>query len=488
MTDVDLSDVPPLLRTQVRRRIAAIEEYLAPTKRDPSNARSLARRVGMTTARFERLARSWERHRRALLLADTRYRPPPIHPEVARILEAILKQGTRLHYDEIMTTLVERAKRRSVPPARYRAAIRRLASASRKYASPQDRNGATAAEFAEQVGIAEDTFRRLASTWAERHGLPTRPSSSPPPPRMPEPIERAVDEIAAQDAADLELGEIMRRLAVRCAALGLRTPSAIKVSRRLASRKTPPHAPGRGEPTEGERPEVRPQIHAGPSMIAIQHRRARHAIRDTLGGVIVPTVTLAILMPERLVVGHFVSATTNRIQATAHVLLKGLAMAAAGAPIRPVTFPKDQESDWSQIDLALARVGVVTAPADIAPINLDSALETILYPAATGYLPLGPSRAAQSAPTVLSEAKAIKLIREAVEAHNRARGWDVAAEEPQFALSPKAHLSSLRSELVSLARRPLDPTIDMGAERLTEEKTPPAASPTEPQWPFPSQN
>lgn len=68
MNDPDLSGIVPLHVPEARRRIAALDEYLALDAASEEDIRRLAERIGVSRSSFFRLAAVWRNHRDARLL------------------------------------------------------------------------------------------------------------------------------------------------------------------------------------------------------------------------------------------------------------------------------------------------------------------------------------------------------------------------------------------------------------------------------------
>ena len=143
MTDVDLSDVPPLLRAQVRRRIRAIRQYLSPTKPTTHTARYFANRLEMSEASFRNLVTAWRRYGKASALPGSSFRgglPHTLAPEIATIVDQVRGDaipGAR--FSDIMRSLRQRCAELSLDPPTRMTVARHLAVQREK--KPEARPG-----------------------------------------------------------------------------------------------------------------------------------------------------------------------------------------------------------------------------------------------------------------------------------------------------------------------------------------------------------
>lgn len=131
MRDVDLSDVPPMLRAQVRRRVRAIHQYLSPTKPKAHTAQHFADKLGISESLFRTLVKTWRKYQKASKLPGATPvggHPDELEGEIASVVEQIGTEtvpGARL--DDIMRRLRVRCTQLSLKAPRRAAVARHLA-------------------------------------------------------------------------------------------------------------------------------------------------------------------------------------------------------------------------------------------------------------------------------------------------------------------------------------------------------------------------
>jgi hypothetical protein len=129
--DVDLSDVPPMLRAQVRRRVRAIRQYLSPTKSKEHTARYFADRLEISEARFRNMVAAWRKYHKPSALPGANYArrlPRKLEPEMASVVDRVREKavpGGR--FSDIMRSLRQQCAELSLPPPPRTSVARHLA-------------------------------------------------------------------------------------------------------------------------------------------------------------------------------------------------------------------------------------------------------------------------------------------------------------------------------------------------------------------------
>lgn len=131
MRGVDLSDVPPLLRAETRRRIRTIRQYLSPTKPKGHTAGYFANRLGMSEAKFRALVATWRKHQKASKRPGATHvggHPYELEGKIASVVDQIGAESVPgARFDDIMRRLRERCAQQSLTAPPRAAVARHLA-------------------------------------------------------------------------------------------------------------------------------------------------------------------------------------------------------------------------------------------------------------------------------------------------------------------------------------------------------------------------
>jgi len=124
MSEPDFSGIDPLRVPEARRRIEAINEYLALPNPNTADAKRVAAKIGLSPWHFQRLARIWSEHRNPTMMVVGRRGPSSrdygIAPRAAAILrEEIEKAGADAELATVAPEIEQRCRSENViPPAR----------------------------------------------------------------------------------------------------------------------------------------------------------------------------------------------------------------------------------------------------------------------------------------------------------------------------------------------------------------------------------
>lgn len=340
---------------------------------------------------------------------------------------------------------------RDVPPLLRRQTRRRI-RAIRDYLSPTKHKAFTAKWFAKQLGISEGHFRTLVKSWKQHQNAlavsgDRRPYSSSPPqspqrPALQPELTQVIDQLALDAGPGTAMPEIMRKLAQRCAELGLRYPNPKNVARYLSQTRASA-SPNVicSELLVGPLKE-----YTGLPVLAIHHRALKLRVRAN-GEIAAPVVSIAILLPELFIVAHRVSIENPTAQSTAELLLQALALQANEAEARPIYYPVGNSQDWQQLDRHLAGCGAS---------HLSEFPELAFLVNRISFSQPAPSaggRDQEVESTIADLAALTAWVGKAVTAENQRSGWSEAGAIPPFALSPRQRSSALRTRITALIRQ-----------------------------------
>lgn len=94
---IDLCNVKPVRWAETRRRIGAIEAFLADGERTHAGSAQFGRTIGLSGEQFRRLVRAWELHRDVLLIQPRgtgmqRMRADGLHPIAKEIMATVITE------------------------------------------------------------------------------------------------------------------------------------------------------------------------------------------------------------------------------------------------------------------------------------------------------------------------------------------------------------------------------------------------------------
>lgn len=362
-----------------------------------------------------------------------------------------------------------------VPPL-LRAAIRRRIKAIRDYLSPTKPPGHTAAYFAKRLGLTENGFHSLVRRWKQygeaprtsgaRHKTVDAPRAPTPPARpLPQRTAALLEEIAEEIGPATTLAEIMRELRRRCESLSVRTPSAARIARHLSHvQATAPK--NDSAPAQMVQPT---RAYTSPPLLAFHYRILASRVRNLEGQSAHPTLSLAILLPERFIVAHSVSIEGPTPRSTAQMLLRAVALESPDADPRPVYFPAGVGDDWRKLKDELASCGTTHLP-DLGAYPrtlLDKWVDSLGLPQRVEF-PVERNARLEK----ISSLRAIStVLANAVALQNSKLGKPESGPVPPFAITSNQRSAALRSRLVTFSRRP--------ARTIFDPKEPPSLVPSE---------
>lgn len=91
MSEPDFSGINPLRVPTARKRLAAIQEYLAIPDRKVADAVRISATVGMSRWSFQRLVKAWIQYRRVDLLVENKKGKPTRKPTMSEQVRAVMK-------------------------------------------------------------------------------------------------------------------------------------------------------------------------------------------------------------------------------------------------------------------------------------------------------------------------------------------------------------------------------------------------------------
>lgn len=112
----------------------------------------------------------------------------------------------------------------------------------------------------------------------------------------------------------------------------------------------------------------------GERALIIDHCAVELPVRTDTGKTMVPIVTLAIAIPENVIVAHSVSLHTPSPQASAGVLVEIVLGSTAGAEPRPVRMGRGRTPGWRSLETILTQGGICLEGRRAVPVPCARAL------------------------------------------------------------------------------------------------------------------
>lgn len=219
------------------------------------------------------------------------------------------------------------------------AAVKEYLALPRPTAADQQR-------LAAGIGVSVTRFHHLVATWA----LHRRACMLPETGLMPDPAAKEAElldnpafrilyEAIGELGTAAPLSDIREEVERRCRLESLEPPPKSTVERRLHQARLA--APG-GSGT-----------HAGAPALVIDHCAVELPVRMKDGSTMLPVVTLAILVPENLIIAHSAALRPPSPQAAAGVLQRAFLQSSESGDLRPVHVARGRTRGWRALERIL---------------------------------------------------------------------------------------------------------------------------------------
>lgn len=274
--------------------------------------------------------------------------------------------------------------------------------------------------LAQRLGIGLSHFRKLVSLWVRHRRASMLPDTSLS--RVgrrrrglaPEKLQ-VLEQVIAELGAAAPVADVDQEIRQRCDALGLKPPGEQTVRRRMENARISTNGG-----TDGER------------ALVIDHCAVALPVRTEAGKTVVPVVTLAIAVPENVIVAHSVSLHTPSPQASATVLLEAILGSTSGADPRPVRMGRGRTAGWRRLETTIREGGMSLQGSRAVPVPCARALTKALGHKLGGIkllpnLTHRPGEAAKAAVREIAAADVPLAVAQAVVEHNRHLGADPKA-------------------------------------------------------------
>lgn len=303
-----------------------------------------------------------------------------------------------------------------IEPLRVPEARRRLAAINEYLALPNPRTP-DVLRLASSIDLSRQQFLRLVRVWRDhrnarllvirRSGVATRDYAVDP---------RAVEiaeEVIAQAGTAATLAKVAPEIEARCVSEGILPLARATINNHLRKARADARA-----------------VMDGPPRIVIG-RMWFHLPIEGLPLSAMPTVLAAVLLPERLIIAHEISTDPERPPSINALINTVGSQAVPGAPARELMLNPDDRRMGIE---ALARVGVAKGPTPRRSVQreISKAFSGKLGPVAAihqrGMARPATKKVLSRQDHAISEAEAIKVITDAIDAHNAA----MLSEAPPF--------------------------------------------------------
>ncbi len=309
-----------------------------------------------------------------------------------------------------------------VHPLMWEKTRARIAAVEEYLQLPQPQE-ADEERLAHSLGIGLSHFRKLVSLWVRHRRASMLPDTSLS--RIGHPRRRrqlapdtlgVIEQVIAELGAGAPVADVDEEIRKRCETLGIKPPNSRTVRNRMEKARISNH-----DGTDGEQ------------ALIIDHCAVELPVR-TDAGTILPVVTLAIAVPENVIVAHSVALHTPSPQASTGVLLGALSRSAPGDDPRPVRMGRGRTAGWRRLERVISEGGISLEGHRGVPVPCARAM-TQAFGHKLGPLTLRPNlthRPGEATKAVGREIAAADLpraISQAVAEHNHARGRDPEALE-----------------------------------------------------------
>lgn len=220
--------------------------------------------------------------------------------------------------------------------------------------------------LAERLGIGLSHFRKLVGLWIRHRRASMLPDTSLSRVGLrrrglaPD-TSQVLEQVIAELGAAAPVAEVEQKLRERCAALSLKPPADQTVRRRMEKIRV-----AANNDAEGER------------ALIVDHCAVELPVRTRSGNMTVPIVTLAIAIPENVIVAHSVALHAPSPEASAGVLLETVRDSTASADPRPVRMGRGRTPGWRRLETTLKEGGIILEGRRAVPVPCARAMTKAL--------------------------------------------------------------------------------------------------------------
>lgn len=270
--------------------------------------------------------------------------------------------------------------------------------------------------LAERLDIGLSQFRKLVRLWVRHRQASLLPDTSLSRVglrrrRLAPATLQVLEEVIGELGSTAPVADVDQEVRQRCQTLGIKAPDSRTVRNRM----------------EKTRVSTNVGLHCDPALI-IDHCAVELPVR-TESGTTRPILTLAIAVPENVIVAHSVALHTPSPQASAGVLLEVVLSSTAGADPRPLHMGRGRTPGWRRLETVITQGGIALEGRRAAPVPCGRA-STRAIGHKLGALKLLPNlthRPGEATRTVVREIAAEDVplaIAQAVAEHNQRLGAD----------------------------------------------------------------
>lgn len=319
--------------------------------------------------------------------------------------------------------------------------------AIREFLALEAPDAADVARYADRLGISSTHFRTLVRTWRQHRKASALPGTSfdnwahpQQRGRLESRVTKLLSLTIGELGTDAPAPEIYEELQRRCRRQGLDAPSLVTVRLHLS----------RAKKEAGPLPALYKD-----AALVIDHTAIELPIRQAGGGIVLPVLTFAILVPELVIVAHEVTASPPSPVTAAAVLRRVLAMTTPTSPRRSLKLSFGRTDEWRRLQSLVQDSGATLSGRSALRIPsgrdafrlLNGKLDDLKLRPNLTHRPHAAAARMKLAERAMREQDVATAIGDAVARHNSS----LAQEVPDFSILPAGSQSRLTTELAQLA-------------------------------------